>query len=201
MVSFRLLLTVALAATLVAGALPARGSQGGRSDILIVVLSRTGNTITVAKMIQQQVGGDLVELELVTPYPRDYEAIVAQVDRENESGYLPPIATKIASIQNYRTVFLGFPTRDMQLPPPMKSFLAQHDLQGKTVVPFNTNAGFGVGSSFSDVRARATGAEVLEGLSMKGGYEKLGVRLDIKNKKAEEARVRVTAWLQRIGML
>lgn len=196
----RLLLTMSLAAAVLASAPTSTASQGSRADVLIVVLSRTGNTAAVARMIQEEVGGDLVELELVTPYPKNYDAIVAQVDRENETGYLPPLATKIPNIREYKTVFLGFPTWDMQLPPPMKSFLAQYDLKGKTVVPFNTNAGYGVGSSFSDVRSRATGARVLEGLSMEGGYEKKGVLLAIRNAKAKAARDEVKKWLDAIGV-
>lgn len=57
---------------------------------LIVYLSRTNNTKAIAHMIQQQVGGKLVALELANPYPENYQAIVAQVARENETGYLPP---------------------------------------------------------------------------------------------------------------
>jgi flavodoxin len=197
---YRPLLAMSLAAVIIAAALPVRGSPGGEAGVLILVLSRTGNTGAVARMIQQEVGGHLVELKLVTPYPQDYEAIVAQVDRENETGYLPPLATKIPDIGKYKTVFLGFPTWDMQLPPPMKSFLTQYDLKGKTVIPFNTNAGYGVGTGFDDVRSRAAGAKVLEGLSLEGGYEKKGIHLAIKNMKAEEVREKVRSWLKRIGM-
>ena len=45
----------------------------------------------MAKMIQAETGGDLVALELVQPYPENYRATVEQVQRENESGYLPPL--------------------------------------------------------------------------------------------------------------
>ena len=96
----------------------------------------------------KHVGGTLVALELKNPYPEDYKAIVDQVVKENESGFLPPLKTKIDSIQKYDVVFVGFPTWGMQLPPPMKSFLNQYDLSGKTIVPFNTNAGYGIGSTF-----------------------------------------------------
>lgn len=95
----------------------------GKGNILIVYLTRTGNTEAIAKMVRENVGGDLVSLELVNPYPKDYQAIVRQVDGENERGYLPPLKTKIENIQQYQTIFLGFPTWDMQLPPPLKSFL------------------------------------------------------------------------------
>ncbi|HSI75881.1 MAG TPA: flavodoxin, partial [Lunatimonas sp.] len=91
--------------------------------ILIVYLSRTKNTKTVAEIIQQEVGGNLVELELEEPYPENYQAIVDQVSQENETGYLPPLKTEIENINQYEVIYLGFPTWGMQLPPPMKSFL------------------------------------------------------------------------------
>ncbi len=99
-------------------------------------------------MIHDAVGGTLAELELKTPYPEKYDAIVARVERENEAGYLPPLATRIANIRQYDTVLVGFPTWGMRLPSPMKSFPRDHDLRGKTVIPFNTHAGYGVGNVF-----------------------------------------------------
>lgn len=82
-------------------------------NILIVYLSRTKNTETVAKIIQKQVGGKLVQLELVNPYPENYKEIVAQVDRENKEEFLPELKTKINDLERYDTVFIGFPTWDM----------------------------------------------------------------------------------------
>ena len=84
--------------------------------VLIVYLSRTNNTRAVAGIIHQQVGGKLIALELTNPYPENYRAIVDQVARENETGYLPPLKTKIDSIDKYELVFVGFPTWGMQLP-------------------------------------------------------------------------------------
>jgi hypothetical protein len=57
--------------------------------VLIVYLSRTNNTKTIAEIIQGYVGGKLVALALEKPYPENHNAIVDQVARENETGYLP----------------------------------------------------------------------------------------------------------------
>lgn len=170
-----------------------------KGDILIVYLSRTKNTETVAKIIQKQVGGKLVELELVNPYPENYNEIVAQVDRENEEGFLPELKTKINDLERYDTIFIGFPTWDMQMPPPMKSFLTNNDLSGKTVIPFNTNAGYGVGSSFQTVEDLCTNSTILEGYSTKGGIERDGILLVMEGEKLIEVKSQVTDWLQKIG--
>ncbi|MEK6481297.1 flavodoxin [Catalinimonas sp. 4WD22] len=168
--------------------------------VLIVYLSRTNNTKAIAKMIHKKVGGTLVALELETPYPEDYDAIVTQVAEENESGFLPPLKTRV-EIGRYDTIFLGFPTWGMQLPPPMKSFLHQYDLSGKTVIPFNTNAGYGVGSSFETVEELCPDANLLEGFSIKGGIERDGILFVMEGEKAEEAEQELTEWLQEIEMI
>src|SRR4249920_2043799 len=169
--------------------------------ILIVYLSRTNNTKAIAEIIHQKVGGTLVALELETPYPADYRATVLQVVRENETGYLPPLKTKIDRIEQYDFVYLGFPTWGMQLPPPVKSFLHQYDLKGKTVIPFNTNGGYGPGSSFQTVRELCPQSTILEGFVIRGGSERDGQYLVIKDERAEEATKEVEGWLRKIGIL
>lgn len=169
--------------------------------VLIVYLSRTNNTKAIAEIIQRNVGGTLVALELKTPYPEDYRTTVEQVVNENETGYLPPLKTKIDSIQNYDIVFVGFPTWDMKLPPPMKTFLHQYDLSGKTVIPFNTNGGYGEGSSFQTVKHLCPNSKVLEGFIIRGGLERDGEYLVIKDEKAKEAETKVKKWMQKIKVI
>jgi flavodoxin len=169
--------------------------------VLIVYLSRTNNTRAIAEIIQQKVGGRLVPLELETPYPADYNATVQQVVRENETGYLPPLKTKIDRIEQYDLVFLGFPTWGMQLPPPVKSFLHEYSLKGKTVISFNTNGGYGVGSSFQTVRELCPQSTILEGFAIRGGSERDGQYLAITGARSEEAQKEVESWLRKIKIL
>ncbi|GGF43211.1 flavodoxin family protein [Echinicola rosea] len=166
--------------------------------ILIVYLTRTKNTKAVAKMIEAKVGGTLVSLELETPYPEDYEAIVAQVTVENETGTLPPLKTKV-DLSRYETIFVGFPTWGMQLPPPMKTFLNENDLSGKTVIPFNTNAGYGIGSSFETVAELCSESTILEGYSTRGGIERNGVLFVMEGEKEVEVKKEVHDWLTNLG--
>lgn len=168
-------------------------------EILIVYLSRTNNTKVIAEIIHEEVGGDLVALELENPYPEDYGAIVKQVAEENETGFLPPLKTKV-EIAKYDVIFVGFPTWGMQLPPPMKSFLAQHNFKGKTVIPFNTNAGYGVGSSFKTVKELCPNSTVPEGFTMKGGIERDGIDLAIKGARKDDAEQKIKSWLARLSI-
>ena len=174
--------------------------ESDSENILIVFLSRTNNTKAVAEIIRDEVCGEMVELELETPYPEDYDAIVSQVARENETGYLPPLKTEIENIRDFNTVFVGFPTWGMQLPPPMKSFLNKYDLSGKTVIPFNTNGGYGLGSSIRQVEELCPDSKILESFSVRGGLERDGIYLDIEGDRREEVRAQVIDWLQKIDM-
>jgi len=169
--------------------------------VLIVYLSRTNNTKAIAEIIHKNVGGKLIALELEKPYPENYQATVQQVVTENETGYLPPLKTKIDSIENYDMVFVGFPAWGMKMPPPMKTFLHQYNLSGKTVIPFNTNAGYGVGTGFQTVKELCPDSKVLEGFEMKGGVERDGVYFVIKDEKAKEAEAAVKKWLQKIKVI
>lgn len=171
------------------------------SKILIVFLSRTNNTKALAELIQGQVGGRLVALEVEKPYPENYRATVEQVAKENETGYLPPLKTKIDNIQQYEVVFVGFPTWGMQLPPPMKSFLHQYNLKGKTVIPFNSNGGYGIGSTFQTVKELCPNSTVLEGFTTQGGSERDGKLLVIHGDRAKEAGTEVKNWLHKINLL
>lgn len=174
---------------------------GDGENILIVYLTRTNNTKAIAEIIHTKVGGTLVGLELQNSYPENYRATVEQVAKENETGFLPPLKTKIENIEKYDVVFVGFPTWGMQLPPPMKSFLRQYDLSGKTVVPFNTNGGYGIGSSFDTVKELCANSEVLEGFSTKGGVERDGILFVMEGEKERQAQDEVDKWLRKLNLL
>ncbi|MEJ5143820.1 MULTISPECIES: flavodoxin [unclassified Sphingobacterium] len=166
--------------------------------ILIVYLSRTNNTKAVAQIIHKEIGGDLVPIELMTAYPLDYQSVVDQVARENQGGYLPPLKTQIENIKQYDVIFVGFPTWGMQLPPPIKSFLSQNDFSGKTIVPFNTNGGYGIGSSFETLRQLCANSTVLTGYSTTDGKEKEGLFLVMKGVKEEQVKADIKKWLATI---
>ncbi|MBS1973600.1 MAG: flavodoxin [Bacteroidetes bacterium] len=167
--------------------------------ILIVYLSRTQNTKALAEMIHQQVGGDLVPIELITPYPENYQVLVAQAQREQETGFLPPLKTRIDSIDKYEVVFVGFPTWGMQLPTPVKSFLTQYNLSGKTVVPFNTNAGYGLGSSIESIRSLCPNSKILQAYSTRGGIERDGIFYVMEGERRTQVQRELEQWLKNLN--
>ncbi len=169
-----------------------------KNKVLIVYLSRTKNTKAVAKIIHEKVGGDLVEIEPKIPYSEDYQTNVDEVQDQNEKGILPELKDEI-DISKYDTIFVGFPTWGMQLPPPIKTFLNNNDWTGKTIVPFNTNAGYGLGSSKSQIENYCFEGKITEIFSVKGGHEREGILFVMEGKKAIEVKKNIQDWLQRIG--
>lgn len=82
----------------------------------------------------------------------------------------------------------------------MKSFLNQYDLSGRTVVLFNTNAGYGIGSSFETVKQLCPDSKILEGFSIKGGIERDGILFVMEGEKEKQAQIEVKDWLRRISL-
>ena len=147
-------------------------AQTGSTGTLVAFLSRTGNTRLIARQIRRATNADLFEIETVEPYPEDYEATVALAQRQREAGFEPPLKGRVADIAAYGTVFLGFPIWGLTAPAPVRSFLAAHDLSGKSLVPFITHGGFGLGDSRDVVAAHAPQARLVEGFSLERPQER-----------------------------
>lgn len=84
---------------------------------------------------------------------------------------------------------------------PTKSFLKQYDLSGKTIIPFNTNGGYGIGSTFETVSQLCPDSKILEGYSTRGGLERDGQLLMIKDEKARQTQDEIKEWLRKLKMI
>lgn len=169
--------------------------------VLIIYVSRTNNTKAVAEFIHSQVSGTLSALETEIPYPEEYQQMVDQVAAENQSGYLPPLKETTIDPKTYDVIFIGFPTWGMRLPPPIKSYLTQYNFSEKTIIPFNTHAGYGIGSTFDEIKALCPSSNVLTGFSTEGGKEKEGRIYVMKDKKHMEVQSSINQWLGKLGIL
>ncbi|WP_261538824.1 flavodoxin [Burkholderia multivorans] len=143
------------------------------SKVLVAYFSRTGNTRVIAKQIQRARSADLFEIVPAAAYPEDYEQTVAQAQRERDGNFEPPLRATVPNISGYDTVFLGFPIWGQTAPPVIRSFLSAHDLSGKTLVPFITHGGYGLGNSLSVVARHARGARIADtAFSMEADQER-----------------------------
>ena len=164
--------SMALAAGTSDAAGQSRAPQSQGSRVLVAYFTRTGNTQVIARQIQRALRADLFEIEPAAAYPEDYEETVAQAVRERDSSYRPPLKASVANISSYEVVFLGFPIWGETAPPVIRSFLSQHDLSAKTLVPFITHGGYGQGRSMAVVREHAPRASVLNPFVLEADQER-----------------------------
>lgn len=162
---------------------------------LIVCFSPSGNTETLAWLIQKYTNADVAELKPLMLYPRDYKTALEQVKLENELNYLPKLGKFEADVASCPLIYLGFPVWDAQLPPPVKTWLSQTDLAGKTIVPFTTHAGPGEGEAFGQISRLCPASTVLPGLSLIGNTNNETPQNALRGRRAAEAEQQVQAWL------
>jgi len=143
-------------------------TENGRKKILIVYYSYSGNTRKVAQEIHKVVGGDVVEIEPLEPYPGNYNAVVEQAKRELHTGFRPMLKAGVRGLAVYDTVFVGSPNWWHTIAPPMFTFLSEADLAGKTIIPFITHGGGGLGRSASDMAGLCPNSTILESLAVYG---------------------------------
>lgn len=173
--------------------------DGSSGSILIVYFSRTGynypnqwldigHTARVAGYIAELTGGDSFEIVPVVPYPDDYQETVAIAREEYDRNARPAIRDRIENMDEYATIFIGGPVWHGAMPMIIRTFYESYDLTGKTLVPFTTHAGSGLGDSERLARNYYPENTVLSGLAVRGT-------------NSANARDDVEAWLRRIGII
>lgn len=129
----------------------------------------TGNTEIAAGIIQQLTGADMFKIEPQKPYSRDYNECIAQAQDDQRRDARPELAAYPDSLEKYDVIYLGFPNYWGTMPMAVFTFLERYDFAGKTIRPFCTHEGSGMGSSLKDIKRLCPGAEVKTGLAIQGG--------------------------------
>lgn len=142
------------------------GKEAG-SDILVAYFSATGTTKTVAGYISEVTGGDLYEIVPEIPYSSEdlnYNDNNSRSTREqNDEGARPVISGSVEDMDQYETIFLGYPIWHGDAPMVIDTFLESYDFTGKTIVPFCTSGGSGIGTSMQTIRGLCPDSTVLQG--------------------------------------
>lgn len=126
-----------------------------------------GNNQYIAQMIQQETGGDLFEIETVQKYPGTHEELLEFAYEELQDDARPELSTQIENLDDYDTIFLGYPNWNADLPMPLYTFLEEYDLSGKTIIPFTTHGGSGFAGTIQTIESLQPNATVNEnGLSI-----------------------------------
>ncbi len=103
-----------------------------------------------------------------TDYPTNYQEMVTLAQNEKSSNARPSIKDPLTDISNYDTILLGYPIWHGDLPNIVMTQLEMLDFEGKTIYPFNTHEGSGLGRSISDIKNSAPKADVKDGFALRG---------------------------------
>lgn len=154
--------------------------------VLVLYFSETGNTQKLANIIYNEVGGDFRRIEPVEAYPTG-DALFDYTEEEADNDERPEFKDLDINIDDYDTIFVGYPIWWYQMPMIMYTFFDEYDLSGKTIVPFNTHEGSGDSGTYSDIQELEPDATVLDGLAIRGG--------DMESDNTETVR----NWLEDLG--
>lgn len=143
------------------------GCSTSAKKTLVLYYSQTGATKVVAEELQSRLGADIASIEAVVPYDEDYAATVARWRQEREAGVKVAIQPLAVNLDDYDTIFLGFPVWGGTYASPMATFLADHSLAGKKVVTFATFGSGGIESATADIVKAQPDATVIKGYGVR----------------------------------
>ena len=135
--------------------------------VLVLYYSQTSNTKTVAQEIANKLGADIEEIVPVKPYDGDFQATIERCNQEREQGIVPEINAIAANLDDYSTIFIGYPVWFGTYAPPVAAFLDKVDLSGKKIVPFCTFGSGGLDSSVKDLTKKQPNANILPGYGVR----------------------------------
>lgn len=142
------------------------------SKKLVAYFSASGTTASAAKALAEAANANLYEIRPQAPYTSadlDWTNKKSRSSVEmNDKSFRPPLADRDAHVEDYDTVFLGFPIWWYTAPTIVNTFLESYDFTGKTVILFATSGGSGLGRTAADLKPSAPGAVIREGKLLNG---------------------------------
>lgn len=141
-----------------------------------------GNTEVAAGMIRELTGADLFKIEQRQPYAKDYNECIAQAQDDQRQNARPELKNYPASLEEYDVIYLGYPNYWSTMPMAVFTFLEHFDFSGKTIKPFCTHEGSGIGSSVKDIQRLCPSAKVEKGLAIRGS-------------RAQQAKKDIEQWI------
>ena len=153
--------------------------QIDQSKAIIIFFSRAGenynvgtvdigNTEMIVNYLKQVTNITSFKINPETEYPTNYQEMVTLAQNEKSSNARPSIKDPLTDISKYDTILLGYPIWHGDLPNIVMTQLEMLDFEGKTIYPFNTHEGSGLGSSISDIKNSAPKADVKDGFALRG---------------------------------
>lgn len=175
-------------------------TQNSTSKSLVVYFSATGNTKSLAEKIAEESGSDIFEIVPEEPYTSadlNYSNSDCRANKEqNDTSSRPAISSKLDNIDDYDTIFIGYPIWWGTMPKIINTFLDTYDLSGKTIMPFCTSGSSGISTSVSAIRNICTNSTVTDGFRGTSSTTDTQIRTWLNNNNFSEAihmRMKLTA--------
>ena len=153
--------------------------------ILVAYFSASGVTAKAAWKLSEAIGADLHEIKPEVPYS---SADLNWMDKKSRSSVemndlssRPTIAEKLADMEKYDVVFVGFPIWWYVAPTIINTFLESYDFSGKTIIPFATSGGSGMGKANEKLKQSCPGATLLQGRLLNGNLSEDSLKNWVKN--------------------
>ncbi len=141
--------------------------------VLVAYFSASGVTAKVAEKLSKAINADLYEIAPEDPYTKADLNWMNKKSRSsvemNDRSSRPAIGNKVENMDQYDTVFVGFPIWWYREPSIIDTFMESYDFTGKTVIPFATSGGSGLGNSYKNLQTLAPGAKVTDGERFSAG--------------------------------
>ena len=138
---------------------------------LVAYFSASGVTAKVAETLSEAIGADLYEIEPEVPYTKEDLNWMDKQSRStiemNDPASRPAIAGMRDNMADYDTVFVGFPVWWYVAPTIINIFLESYDLTGKTIIPFATSGGSGMGKTNEKLQPSCPNSKLIEGKAFK----------------------------------
>lgn len=140
--------------------------------VLVAYFSASGVTARAAKKLAEVAKADLYEIKPEVPYTRadlDWMDSKSRSSVEmNDKNSRPAISDKLENMQEYDTIFVGFPIWWYVAPMIIHTFLESYDFAGKTIIPFATSGGSGMGKTNEKLKSSCPGAVLMPGKMLNG---------------------------------
>lgn len=146
-----------------------------------------GRIRAVADMIQDKVGGELFSIQTSVVYPADGAELIDYAAEEQANNARPELITHIENLDQYDTIFIGYPNWWGDMPQVLYSFFDEYDFSGKTIIPFNVHNGSRFSRTIQTIEELEPGATVIE-----DGFT-------VSEQTVADAASDVAAWLEELG--
>lgn len=128
-----------------------------------------GNTEVAAGIIEKLTDAKIFKIEQMQPYSKDYNECIAQAQADQKRDARPELKNYPETLEDYDTIYLGFPNYWGTMPMAVFTFLEHFDFSGKRIRPFCTHEGSGLGNSIKDIQRLCPDAKIEKGLAIHGG--------------------------------